>query len=193
LGKFTWVPSGLDPSRSYFPGEHTIDKDTDQPTSNDFALWINRHTPLTDQAKLNCWEAVFVCAQTAGLMSESQLRMSYVASAVVAVRSTLQRTGAQRTREGGVGEDFLLRVMMNFDKSVPIVPGTELMPSPGDLIFIHGDHHVVICSGVDAHRGFAGIDVISHWKHPSHGIQELSLVSWGDALLGDVRFTPCPF
>jgi hypothetical protein len=188
LGKYRWVPAGLDPSRSFFPSERS-----NEPTANDFARWINRHEPLPDNARLNCWEAVFVCATTAGLLSEAQLRMDYVASAVVAVRATQPRSTDQKQREDALTDDYLLRVLMKFDDSVPIEPGTELMPSPGDLIFLERDHHVVICSKVDAHKGFDGIEVISHWSHPSHGIQRLPLDSWGTVLLGNVRFTPCPF
>jgi hypothetical protein len=186
-GRFHWVPAGPEQgdNRKGFPKERWSQTTTeagveDHPEKrDDFAIWLNRGGKEPGAAAyMNCWEAVMFSACKADLVSVQWLRIAH-AKATLAMRG---------------GGDYYQPLMaaLGMPGATPIVPEIGLMPSPGDIIFVHGNHHVAVCVEVDEAPGLDGITVMSLHSLPADGFLRIPLLQFGGAVSG-ITFASCPF
>jgi hypothetical protein len=192
-GYFSWIRSG--PSKVSLQGLDSEslrikEFNTEDDRINGFARWLNRGTALSADSCMNCWEAVMASAWVAGLVTVQQLRLTH---AKAAVENDQKKYFAHLAQSLGAANEC------------PLVPSIGLIPQLGDLIFLDGLEHVVICVGIDPEpEVLAGIQVMSLWMVPDtmgqkaaeeeSRFQLRSLIDIGAKIYQDnLTFTPCPF
>ena len=180
-GWFHWMPAGPEEEgvHRFAPKEKGGEKDT----TNAFAVWLNRGGPPPNKdSYMNCWEAVFFSAYTAGLVALEGLRF-------------MHSKATQSARQVNSSLEYFDKLMLalGFAESVPMVEQIGLIQKAGDIVFVASDHHVAVCAGRSQGTGLAAVQVMSLWKHPEDGFLNISIKEFPPVLLKEVRFAPCPF
>lgn len=187
------APPGVEPvhrGRAYYPRERWEAKrtedgwDTSKAGQDDFALWLNRgnRTPHAGWS-LNCWEAIFVTAFRANLVSVQRLRLIHA-----------RATARARAAGAAAGEAYSTEInqALGIPLAVPLVPQLGLIPQAGDIIFFDGDNHVALSLGRRTENGIVRDFCMSLW-HQDSGRYSVQIVEYLQAIAGRVTFWPCPF
>jgi hypothetical protein len=205
-GWFHWVPSGPVPAPDvhqaqkadqvqpvgpmFGPKEHWQQDDGGM-RQNDFARWVNGGDLPSQQAHMNCWEAVLFSAFRANLVTLTWLQTIHRKAAMI------NEFIHERTGGGEVNYYRALSQALGFVDSVPFVP-PWLVPHPGDVLFWEQTEHIAIALGRRWVNGISEDHIMSHWHnndwHDDAGrFSALTLEDLPVWLQTDFRFVPCPF
>lgn len=209
--KFFWIKSGpRDPETLKPTGKHqakayklkqTWSKEHQEgggfvkipKARNDFAVWLygDESAPLNaDNARMNCWEAVFYVAYKAAVLDKVRLRAAHDLAAL-----QYRDSGSDAVKADAACYYQAICKFLGLEDSVPYVPDAGLFPEAGDIVSWDGSFHVAVSLGRTISRYGDYEDwVFSLYCNNNNraSITSIAQISTGTGI-SRPRYCPCPF